>query len=258
MQPCIVMIAVKVIFTASITLHNSSFFLVVGIIHFQYGSFIVKLSFGISHFMTKNEVGKGKTERRCEVGMFASLKNSDVETDRTPVRVLPSEGSGEWLGQEAGLPLGGCGVLIKEARGSLSPRPSSTQDTVGRQPSCAQNQEPGGPSPTPRTCSFQKCGEGSFCCSQAAHSVVFLFQQQNELRQEERLQARDPFLGTGVTRSVAGLAGGVSAGRSRRAPGAPGAPLLPEVTGLCFFTPRTPTSSAVKWAMALSPSAHRE
>lgn len=59
--------------------------------------------------------------------------------------VLPGEGFGEWLGQEAGLPLGGCGVLIKEATGSPLPA-SSTQDPGGRQPS-AQNQEPGGPSP---------------------------------------------------------------------------------------------------------------
>ena len=112
--------------------------------------------------MTKNEVGKGKIERRCEVGMFASLKNSDVETDRTPVRVLPSEGFGEWLGQEAGLPVGGCGVLIKEARGSLSPRPSSTQDTVGRQPSCAQNQEPGAPSPDTPDLQLPEMWKGEF------------------------------------------------------------------------------------------------
>lgn len=64
--------------------------------------------------------------------MFASLKTSEVETDPTPVMVLPGEGSGEWWGQEAGLSLGGCGALIKEATGSPLPT-SSTQDAVGRQ-----------------------------------------------------------------------------------------------------------------------------
>ena len=57
--------------------------------------------------MTKKEVRKGKIESRCEVWTFASLKTSEVETDPTPVMVLPGEGFGEWLGQEAGLPLGG-------------------------------------------------------------------------------------------------------------------------------------------------------
>lgn len=32
--------------------------------------------------------------------------------------------------------------------------------------------------------------------------MVLLLQQQNELRQEERLQARGPFLGKGATRGV--------------------------------------------------------